>query len=79
MLNKSNEIVNPTLRERVDKSIVEKLINAKVNFELGAPIKAKKSYNLLMNLQRNSMNQSLENFKEENQRERYRWKFGLLI
>ena len=46
MLNKLNEIVNPTLRERIDKSIVGKLINAKGNFELGAPIKAKKNQNI---------------------------------
>ena len=31
----------PTLRERIDKSIVGTLINAKVNFGLGAPIRAK--------------------------------------
>ena len=37
-----NEIVNLTWRERIDKSIVGKLINAKVNFALGAPIKLKK-------------------------------------
>ena len=43
MLNELNGIVNPTLRERSDKSIVEKLINAKVNLGLGAPIKQKKS------------------------------------
>ena len=43
MLNRLNEIVNPTLRERIDKSkIVGKLINANVNFGLGAPIEAKK-------------------------------------
>ena len=41
MLNKLNEIVNPTLRERIDKSIVGKVINAKVYFELDASIKAK--------------------------------------
>ena len=41
MLGELNGIVNPTLRERIDKSIVGKLINAKVNFGLGAPIKAK--------------------------------------
>ena len=41
MLNELNEIVNPTLRERIDKSMVGKLINAKVNFGLGAPIKSK--------------------------------------
>ena len=43
MLNVLNGIVNPTLRERIDKSIVRKLINAKVNFGLGAPIQIKKS------------------------------------
>ena len=32
-------IVNPTFRERLDKAIVGKLINAKVNFGLGHPIK----------------------------------------
>ena len=37
------EIVNPTLRERIDKSIVGKLINAKFNFGLGARIKAKEN------------------------------------
>ena len=35
-------IVNRTLMERIDKAIVGQLINAKVNFGLGAPIKAKK-------------------------------------
>ena len=42
MLNELNEIVNPTLRERIDKSIVGKVINAKVNFGLSVSIKAKK-------------------------------------
>ena len=65
MLNELNGIVNPTLRERFDKSIVGKFINAKVNFGLGAPINIKKIENFLMNLQRNSTNQSLENLKEE--------------
>ena len=37
MLNELNEIVNPTLRARTYKSIVGKLINATVNFRLGAP------------------------------------------
>ena len=41
MLGELNGIVNPTLRERIDISIVVKLINAKVNFGLGAPIKQK--------------------------------------
>ena len=31
-------IVNPTLRERIDKSIVGKLIKAQVNFGFGHPI-----------------------------------------
>ena len=38
MLGELNGIVNTTLRERIDKSIVGKLINAKVNFGMGAPI-----------------------------------------
>ena len=42
MLDELNGIVNPTLRERIDKSIVGKLINAKVNCGLGAPIKGNK-------------------------------------
>ena len=41
MLGELSEIVNPTLRERIDKSIVGKLIKAKVNFGLGHPIKKK--------------------------------------
>ena len=43
MLGELNGIVNQTLRERIDKSIVGKLINAKVNFILGASIKGKKN------------------------------------
>ena len=62
MLRELSGIVNPTLRQRIDKLIVRKLIKAKVNFGLGHPIK--KNKNLLMSLQRNSINQSLENFKE---------------
>ena len=42
MLGELSGIVNPTLRERIDKLIVAKIINAKVNFGLGAPKKAKK-------------------------------------
>ena len=34
MLNDLNEIVNPSLRARINKSIVGKLINAKVNLGL---------------------------------------------
>ena len=45
MFGELNEIVNPTIRERIDKLIVRKLINAKVNFGLGAPIKANKILN----------------------------------
>ena len=39
MLGELNGIVNSTLREIIDKSIVGKLIKAKVNFGLGHPIK----------------------------------------
>ena len=39
MLGELSGIVNPTLREKIDKSIVGKLIKAKVNFLLGHPIK----------------------------------------
>ena len=39
MLGELNGIVNPTLREKIDKSIVGKLINAKVKFGLGHPVK----------------------------------------
>ena len=39
MHNELNEIVNPTLKERIDKSIVGKLINAKVNCGLDALMK----------------------------------------
>ena len=39
MLGELNGIVNSTLRERIDKSIVGKLIKAKVNFGLGHPVK----------------------------------------
>ena len=41
MLGELNGIVIPTLRERIDKSIVGKLIKAKVNFGLGHPVKKK--------------------------------------
>ena len=39
MLGELSRIVNPTLRERIGKSTVGKLIKAKVNFWLGHPIK----------------------------------------
>ena len=38
MLGKLNGIVNPTLREGIDKSIVGKLIKAKDNVRLGHPV-----------------------------------------
>ena len=41
MLGELNGIVNPTLRERIDKSIVGKLTKDKVNFGLGHPVKKK--------------------------------------
>ena len=39
MLGELSANVNPTLIERIDKSIVGKLIKSKVNFGLGHPIK----------------------------------------
>ena len=42
MLGELRGIVNLTLRERIYKEIVERLINAKVNLGFGAPMKAKK-------------------------------------
>ena len=63
MLEELNRIVNQTLRERIDKSIVGKLIKAKVNFGLGHHIN-KKKINLQMSLQMNFTNQSLENCRE---------------
>ena len=41
MLGELSVIAIPTLKERIDRSIVGKLIKAKVNFGLGAPMKAK--------------------------------------
>ena len=42
MLDELSGIVNLALRERIHKAIVGKLINTKVKFGLGAPIKAQK-------------------------------------
>ena len=39
MLDEFSGIVNPTLREGIEKSIVGKLIKSKVNFGFGHPIK----------------------------------------
>ena len=39
MLGELSGIVNPTLRERIGRAIVGKLIKAKVNLWLGHPIK----------------------------------------
>ena len=39
MLGELSGIVNPNLRERIDKSMVGKLMKAKVNFGLGHPFK----------------------------------------
>ena len=44
MLGELNGIVNPMLRERIDKSIVGKLVNAKVKLGLGHSIKKNKIY-----------------------------------
>ena len=60
MLGELSGIVNPTLRERIDKSIVGQLTKAKVNRVL----LLKKIKILLMSLLRKFTNQSLENFRE---------------
>ena len=44
MLGELDGIMNPTLKERIDKSIVGKLIKAKVNFGLGHPVKKTEIY-----------------------------------
>ena len=46
MLDELSGIFNPTLNERIDKSIVGKLIRVKVNFGLGAPIKTKQKFKI---------------------------------
>ena len=43
ILNELNEIMNPTLRKELINQELEKRINAKVNFGLGATIKTKKN------------------------------------
>ena len=43
MLNGLNEIVNPSLRERIDKTIAGKLFSAEVNFGFSPPMKAKEN------------------------------------
>ena len=78
MLGELSGIVTPTLRERIDKSIVGKLICAKVNFGLGAPIK-KKILNYQMSLPMDYINLSLENVKEGELMLMASIKFGLLI
>ena len=62
MLGELSGIVNQIVREKIDKSVVEKLIKAKVNFGLVHSIK--KILKVLMSLQRNFINQSLENIRE---------------
>ena len=72
MLGELNGIVNPTLRERIDKSIVGKLINAKVNFGLGSPIKAKKILKFTDDLVEELYKPVTRKFQKESQREQYR-------
>ena len=45
MLGELNGIVTPTIMERIDKWIVGKLINGKVKFWLGAPVKTILKFN----------------------------------
>ena len=71
-LGEMSGIVNPTLSERIDKSVVGKLIKSKVNFGLGAPIKGKKSYNLRMSLLRTLQTSHWKFSEKKSQRERHR-------
>ena len=79
MLGELSGIFNPTLRERIDKSIVGKLIRAKVNFGLGAPRKAKKNLKFTYDLADELYKRSLENFREGKLMLMVLMKFGLLI
>ena len=79
MLGELSEIVNPTLRERIDKSIVGKLIRAKVNFGLGAPIKAKKKLKFTDDLADELYKPVTRNFREGELMLMVLMKFGLLI
>ena len=65
ILKELNEIVNPTLRERIGKSIVGKLINAKVNFGFGAPMKAKKIIKFTDDLAEELFKPVTRKFREE--------------
>ena len=78
-LGELSGIFNPTLRERIDQSIVGKLIRAKVNFGLGASIKAKKKFKFTDDLADELYKPALENFREEELMLVVSMKFGLLI
>ena len=54
MLNELYGIMNPILMERIDKSIVGKLMKAKVHFGLGHPVI--KNAKIYQSLQRNFTN-----------------------
>ena len=56
--------MNSTLRKRIDKSIVGKVINAKVNFGLGASIKANKILKLTDDLEVELYRPVTRNFRE---------------
>ena len=72
MLGELSGIVNPTLRERIDKSIIGKLIKAKVNFGLGYPIKKKLKFT-------NELAEELHKPVTRKFQRRVNVKFGLLI
>ena len=57
MLCELNGIVNPTLRERINKSIVGELMKVKINFGLGHPVK--KNLKFTNELAEELINQSL--------------------
>ena len=79
MLGELSGIFNSTLRERIDKSIVGKLIRAKANFGLGAPITAKKYLKFTDDLADELYKPALENFREGELMLTVSMKFGMLI
>ena len=70
--------MNSTLREKIDTSIVGKLVNAKVNFGLGAPIKGKKILKFTNELAE-ELHKQVRSFREDGLMLMALMKSGLLI
>ena len=74
MLGELGRIVNPTLRERIDKSIVEN--SSKLKLISVWAIVLKTNLNLLMSSAEELYKSVTRNFQRRSQRERYRWNLG---